>query len=55
MRSKKIADSPLNIKLGNFTPDELDKVLKNTKNKKAAGLDNISPETWIHVPLTKYY
>jgi len=33
---EKIADSPLNIKLGNFTPDELDKVLKNTKNKKSS-------------------
>jgi len=39
---KKIVDSPLNIKLGNLTPDELDKVLKNAKNKKAAGLANIS-------------
>jgi len=38
MRWKKIGDSPFNIKIGSFTPDKLDKVLKNTKNKKAAGL-----------------
>jgi len=36
----------VNIKLYNFTPDKLDKVLKSTKNKKAARLDNIPPETW---------
>jgi len=33
---KKIVDSP---KIRNFTPDETDEVLKNTKNKKAVGLD----------------
>jgi len=46
MRSKKLKILFLRIKLGNFTPDELDKVLKNTKNKKAAGPDNTPPETW---------
>jgi len=47
---EKIAYSLLNIKLGNLTPDELDKLLKNTKNKKAAGLDSIPPEHRILVP-----
>jgi len=56
MRSKKLKILFLRIKLGNFTPDELDKVLKNTKNKKAAGPDNTPPETHgIHLPLTMYY
>jgi len=38
---EKIADSLLNTKLVTLhltKPDELDKVLKNTKNKKATGL-----------------
>lgn len=30
--------------MGNFTKDELADALKNIKNRKAAGLDNISPE-----------
>lgn len=36
----------LDIKQGNFSYDELDKVLKSLKNKKAAGLDGIPPEVW---------
>ena len=41
-----IIDQPLNIKLGNFTEAELVEVLKKTKNKKAAGLENVPPEVW---------
>ena len=33
-----------NIKLGQFTQEELDSVLRKTKNRKAAGLDEIYPE-----------
>lgn len=38
-----IIDSTLNIKLGNSTHEEFDAVVKKTKAKKAAGLDNIPP------------
>ena len=34
------------IKLGPFTQEELDSVLRKIKNRKAAGLDEISPEVW---------
>ena len=36
----------MDVKLGHFTPDELNVVLKKIKNNKAAGLDNIPPEIW---------
>ena len=36
----------LDIKLGPFTEEELDSVLRKIKNRKAAGLDEISPEVW---------
>ena len=36
----------LDIKLGPFTQEELDSVLRKIKNKKAAGLDEIPPEVW---------
>ena len=36
----------LNIKLGPFTKEELDSVLRKIKNRKAAGLDEIPPEEW---------
>ena len=36
----------LNIKLGQFTQEELDSVLRKIKNRKAAGLDEILPEVW---------
>ena len=35
----------LDIKLGQFM-QELDSVLRKTKNRKAAGLDEIPPEVW---------
>jgi hypothetical protein len=35
----------LDVKLGHFTPDELNVVLKKIKNNKAA-LDNIPPKIW---------
>ena len=37
----------LDIKLGPFTQEELDSVLRKIKNRKTAGLDEISPEVWI--------
>ena len=42
----RIISKQLDIKLGPFTKEELDSVLKKIKNKKAAGLDEISPEVW---------
>ena len=36
----------LDIKLGQFTKEELNSVLRKTKNRKAAGLDEIPPEVW---------
>ena len=52
--SLKITDEPitriiskqLDIKLGPFTQEELDSVLRKIKNRKAAGLDEIPPEVW---------
>ena len=41
-----IIDKELNIKKGNFTGDELDKVLDKTKNNKGCGLDKVPPEVW---------
>ena len=43
---EQIIDNTLDVKLGHFTPDELNVVLKKIKNNKAAGLDNIPPEIW---------
>ena len=34
------------VKLGPFTKEELDSVLRRIKNRKAAGLDEILPEVW---------
>ena len=42
----KIISYQLDIKLGRFTQEELDSVLRKIKNKKAAGLDEITPEVW---------
>ena len=36
----------MDIKLGPFTQEELDSVLRKIKNRKAAGLDEIPPEVW---------
>ena len=41
-----IISKQLDIKLGPFTQEELDCVLKKLKNRKAAGLDEIPPEVW---------
>ena len=43
---KKINNNQLDIKLGQFTQEELDLVLMKTKNRKGAGLDEIPPEVW---------
>ena len=40
----RIISKPLGIKLGPFTQEELDSVLRKNKNWKATGLDEISPE-----------
>ena len=42
----KIISNPLDIKLGQFTQEELDIVLRKIKNRKATGLDEIPPEVW---------
>ena len=42
----KIINKQLDIKLGPFTKEELDSVLRKIKNRKAAGLDGIPPEVW---------
>ena len=42
----RIISKQLDIKLGPFTSEELDSVLRNIKNRKAAGLDEIPPEVW---------
>ena len=42
----RIISKQLDIKLGPFTQEELDSVLKKLKNRKAAGLDEIPPEVW---------
>ena len=50
----KISDNPtetiinreLNIKKGNFTHKELDKVIDRLKYNKACALDNVPPEVW---------
>ena len=40
----RIISKQLDIKLGPFTQEELDSVLRKIKNRKAAGLDEIPPE-----------
>ena len=42
----RIISKQLEIKLGPFTQEELDSVLRKIKNRKAAGLDEIPPEVW---------
>ena len=42
----RIISKQLDIKLGPFTQEELDSVLRKIKNRKAAGLDEIPPEIW---------
>ena len=42
----RIISKELDIKLGSFTQEELDSVLRKIKNRKAAGLDEIPPEVW---------
>ena len=42
----KIISKQLDIKLGLFTLEELNSVLRKIKNRKAAELDEIPPEVW---------
>ena len=42
----RIISKQLDIKVGTFTREELDSVLKKIKNRKAAGLDEIPLEEW---------
>ena len=42
----RIISKKLDIKLGPFTQEELDSVLRKIRNRKAAGLDEIPPEVW---------
>ena len=42
----RIISTQLDIKLGPFTKEELDSVLRRIKNRKAAGLGEIPPEVW---------
>ena len=42
----KIMNNQLDLKLGQFTQEELDVVQTKIKNRKAAGLDEIPPEEW---------
>ena len=41
----KIISNQLDLKLGQFTPEELDSVLRKIKNRKAAGLDKNTPRS----------
>ena len=41
----RIISKQLDIKLGPFTKEELDSILRKIKNRKAAGLDEISPRS----------
>ena len=43
---EKLIEQELEIKTGAFNELELDLVLKNMKNQKAAGLNRIPPEVW---------
>ena len=42
----RIISKQLDIKLGPFTLEELDSVLRKIKNRKSEGLDKIPPEVW---------
>ena len=42
----RIISKQLDIKLGPFTQEELDSVLRKIKNRKPAGLEEIPPEVW---------
>ena len=42
----RIISKQLDIKLGPFTQEELNSVLRKIKNRKEAGLDEIPPEVW---------
>ena len=42
----RIISKQLDIKLGPFTQEELDSILRKIKKRKAAGLDEIPPEVW---------
>ena len=42
----RIISKQLDIKVGPFTQEELDSVLRKIKNRKAAGLDEIPSEVW---------
>ena len=42
----RIISKQLDIKIGPFTQEELNSVLRRIKNRKAAGLDEISPKVW---------
>ena len=42
----RIISKQLDIKLGPFTQEELDSVLRKIKNREAAGLDEIPQEVW---------
>ena len=42
----KIINNQQYIKLGQFTQEELNILLKKIKNRKAANLDKISPKVW---------
>ena len=42
----RIISKQLDVKLGPFTKEELDSILRRIKNRKAAGLDEIPPEVW---------
>ena len=42
----RIISKQLDIKLGPFTQEELDSVLKKIKNRKTARIDEIPPEVW---------
>ena len=42
----RIISKQLDIKLGSFTQEKLDSILRKNKNRKAARLDETPPETW---------
>ena len=42
----RIISKQLDFKLGRFTQEELNSILRKIKNRKAAGLDEIPPEVW---------
>ena len=42
----RIIGKQLDIKLGLFTQEDLDSILRKIKNRKAASLEEIPPEVW---------